>query len=149
MKSTKRSILIFSYFAGTLAIQNDKTVSRISRDNIVLSASSYTGPEKTSSANQPDESLTFQRTIPVLPLESSKSINSYEREESRFVFKDTSHDESIDELMSSKHVDHIDGNNIEVKPNEYYQYVILFFFITQRIHLYSNNIVSFLFTFIK
>lgn len=85
----------------------------------MLSASAYTGPEKTSSENQPDESRTFQRTVPAFQLESSK--NDYNREETRVVFKDAHRDESIDELTSSKHVAHIDGNNIEVKAGEYYQ----------------------------
>ncbi|XP_012227883.1 mucin-17 [Linepithema humile] len=105
---------------GVSAIQNDKTSSQVSRENIVLSASAYTGPEKTSSGRQLDESLTFQRTVPAFQLESSKSVNSYEREEDRFAFRDTNRDESVDELTSSKHVDHIDGNNIEVKAGEYY-----------------------------
>lgn len=89
----------------------------MSRENIVLSASAYTGPEKTSSGSQPDESRTFQRTVPAFQLESSK--NDHDREKTRIVFKD--HDESIDELTSSKHVAHIDGNNIEAKAGEYYQ----------------------------
>ncbi|XP_071635269.1 uncharacterized protein Pwn [Temnothorax longispinosus] len=109
--------------SGVSAIQNDKTSSRVSRDNIVLSANAYTGPEKTSSGSQPDESRTFQRTVPAFQLESSKNVNDYDREETRLVFKDTSRDESIDELTSSKHVAHIDGNNIEAKAGEYYHIV--------------------------
>jgi len=108
-------------FAGTLAIQNDKTSSRASRENIVLSASTYTGPEKTSSKSRPGVSLTYQKTIPAFHLESSRSVNDHDREESRFTFTDTNRGESIDELTSSKHVAHIDGNNIEVKAGEYYQ----------------------------
>ncbi|RLU26602.1 hypothetical protein DMN91_000398 [Ooceraea biroi] len=108
-------------FAGTLAIQNDKTSSRASRENIVLSANAYTGPEKTSSKSRP-VTLTFQKTIPAFHLESSRSVSDHDREESRFVFTDTNR-ESIDELTSSKHVAHIDGNNIEVKAGEYYQIV--------------------------
>ncbi|XP_025266984.1 uncharacterized protein LOC105249668 isoform X1 [Camponotus floridanus] len=107
--------------SGVLAIQNDKTSSRTSRENIVLSASAYTGPEKTSSDSQSDESLTFQRTVPAFQLESSKSIHDYDREQSRLVFKDANRNELIDELTSSKHVAHIDGNNIEVKAGEYYK----------------------------
>lgn len=111
----------FYLFAGVLAIQNDKTSSRTSRENIVLSASAYTGPEKTSSDGQSDESLTFQRTVPAIQLESSKSVNDYDGEQSRLAFKDTNRNELIDELTSSKHVAHIDGNNIEVKTGEYYK----------------------------
>ncbi|XP_036142162.1 uncharacterized protein LOC105829558 [Monomorium pharaonis] len=108
--------------AGVSAIQNDKTSSRMSRENIVLSASVYTGPEKTSSESQPDASRTFQRTIPAFQLESSKNVNDYDREETRILFKETNH-ESIDDLTSSKHVAHIDGNNIEAKAGEYYHIV--------------------------
>lgn len=111
----------FRSLAGVSAIQNDKTSSRTSQENIVLSASAYTGPEKTSSGSRADESQTFQRTIPAFHLESSKNVNDYDREETRIVFKDTNRDESIDELTSSKHVAHIDGNNIEAKAGEYYQ----------------------------
>lgn len=122
IESAEQSILTPSFaLAETSAIQNDKTTSRLSRENIVLSASAYTGPEKTSSVNLPGVSLNFQKTVPAFQLESSKSVNGYDREEARFVFKDMSHDESIDELTSSKHMANIDGNNIEVKPGEYYQ----------------------------
>ncbi|XP_020285249.1 uncharacterized protein LOC109855390 isoform X2 [Pseudomyrmex gracilis] len=108
---------------GVSAIQNDRTSSHMSRENIVLSASAYTGPEKTSSRSQLDESLIFQRTVPAFQLESSKSVNNYDKEETRFTFKDTNRDEPIDELIPSKHVAHIDGNNIEVKAGEYFHIV--------------------------
>lgn len=87
----------------------------------MLSASAYTGPEKTSSTSQPGGSLDFQKTLPAFQLESSKSMNDYEKEEPvRFVLRSASRDEPIDELTSSKHMAHIDGNNIEVKPGEYF-----------------------------
>lgn len=90
----------------------------------MLSASAYTGPERTSSTSQPNRSPTFQKTVPAFQLESSRSVNDYgdhDGEESKFVFQVTNRDEPIDELMSSKHVSHFDGNNIEVKTGEYYQ----------------------------
>lgn len=87
----------------------------------MLSASAYTGPEKTSSDGQSDQSLTFQRTVPAFQLESSKSVHDYDGEQSRLIFKDANRNEFIDELTSSKHVAHIDGNNIEVKAGEYYK----------------------------
>ncbi|XP_076765417.1 calcium-binding EGF-like domain-containing protein pawn isoform X2 [Xylocopa sonorina] len=105
---------------GVSAIQNDRTSSRPSREDIILSASAYTGPERTSSVFHRDGSQTFQRTVPAFQLESSKSINGYDKDDARFEHGNTRHVESIDELTSSKHVDHIDGNNIEVKPGEYY-----------------------------
>lgn len=92
---------------------------------MILSGSAYTGPERTSNAFQHrDKSPSFQRTAPAFQLESSKSINNYDKEEVGFERMRNSRDEeeeSIDELTSSKHVDHIDGNNIEVKPGEYYR----------------------------
>lgn len=106
---------------GVSAIQNDPTSSRSSQEDMILSGSAYTGPERTSNAFHRDKSPTFQRTAPAFQLESSKSMNNYDKEEVRFEVRNTRHeDESIDELTSSKHVDHIDGNNIEVKPGEYY-----------------------------
>lgn len=88
---------------------------------MILSGSSYTGPERTSSAVHRVGSPTFQRTVPAFQLESSKSVNDNEKDDIRFESVNTRHIESIDELTSSKHIDHIDGNNIEVKPGEYYQ----------------------------
>lgn len=94
----------------------------------MLSASGYTGPEKTSSrpaSAKGQVSLTLQRTMPTFRLESSRSVSQHhDRDEGRFtVFTDTvaNRDEPIDELTASKHVAHIDGNNIEVKAGEYYQ----------------------------
>ncbi|KAK9302133.1 hypothetical protein QLX08_005744 [Tetragonisca angustula] len=106
---------------GVSAIQNDPTSSRSSQEDVILSASAYTGPERTSSVFHRDEpSPTFQKTIPAFQLESSKSVDNYDKEDVRFETRNTRHEESIDELTSSKHVDHIDGNNIEVRPGEYY-----------------------------
>ncbi|KAK2580385.1 hypothetical protein KPH14_006140 [Odynerus spinipes] len=103
-----------------MGIQNDRTSSRSSQEDLVLSASSYTGPERTFTSDRPNESLNFQRTAPAFRLETSKSIYSYEKND----MKDSYIEESIDQLTSSKHVDHIDGNNIEVKPGEYYRNVV-------------------------
>ena len=90
---------------------------------MVLSASAFTGPERTSDVLQQEASSNLQRTFPALQLESSKSISDYDRIEETPVFKSFSTDEPIDILTSSKHVNQIDGNNIEVKPGEYYPYV--------------------------
>ncbi|XP_076180428.1 calcium-binding EGF-like domain-containing protein pawn [Ptiloglossa arizonensis] len=108
-------------FAGALAIQNDRTSSRSSHEDIILSASSYTGPERTSNMVHRDGSPTFQRTVPAFQLESSKSVDNFDKNDARFEDGDIRHEETIDVLTSSKHVDHIDGNNIEVKPGEYYR----------------------------
>ncbi|XP_076679014.1 calcium-binding EGF-like domain-containing protein pawn isoform X2 [Andrena cerasifolii] len=106
--------------AGVLAIQNDPTSSRSSQEDLILSASAYTGAERTSSVFQRDGSPTFQRTVPAFQLESSKSVDHIDKNDVRFEYGDTRLVEAIDELTSSKHVDHFDGNNIEVKPGEYY-----------------------------
>ncbi|XP_053976479.1 uncharacterized protein LOC128875137 [Hylaeus volcanicus] len=106
---------------GVLAIQNDRTSSHSSQEDIILSASAYTRPERTSSVFHRDESPTFQRTVPAFQLESSKSVDSYDKNDVRFEDVDERHEEPIDELTSSKHIDQIDGNNIEVKPGEYYR----------------------------
>ncbi|XP_050591420.1 uncharacterized protein LOC126922673 isoform X2 [Bombus affinis] len=113
-------ILSMQILLGVSAIRNDPTSSRSSQDDIILSASAYTGPERTSSVFHRDESPTFQKTVPAFQLESSKSVDNYDKDDIRFEVRNTRHEESIDELTSSKHVDHIDGNNIEVKPGEYY-----------------------------
>ena len=117
----KDLFLFFVVSTGVLAIQNDPTSSRQSQDDLVLSASSYTGPERTSSSGQRDETLHFQTSFPALQLESSKSVADRDRDETPFTFRVTSPDETIDVLTPSKHVDHIEGNNIEVKPGEYYR----------------------------
>ncbi|XP_017766796.1 PREDICTED: uncharacterized protein LOC108555573 [Eufriesea mexicana] len=105
---------------GVSAIQNDQTSSRSSQEDIILSASGYTGPGRTSSVFHREDSPTFQRTVPAFQLESSKSVSHYDRDDVRFESTNARHEEPIDEFTSSKHVDHIDGNNIEVKPGEYY-----------------------------
>ncbi|XP_026666748.1 uncharacterized protein LOC108632999 isoform X3 [Ceratina calcarata] len=104
---------------GVSAIQNDQTSSRSSREDIILSASAYTGPERTSNAFHRDGSPSFQRTVPAFQLESSKSINNYDKDGVRFEDGNDRHEEPIDELTSSKHIDHMDGNNIEPYVNEY------------------------------
>ncbi|KZC07115.1 63 kDa sperm flagellar membrane protein, partial [Dufourea novaeangliae] len=92
-----------------------------SQEDIILSGSAYTGPERTSNVYHRDGSPTFQRTVPAFQLESSKSVHGFDKNDVRFE-DNTGQEEAIDELTtSSKHVDHIDGNNIEVKPGEYYR----------------------------
>ncbi|XP_066601025.1 uncharacterized protein pwn [Prorops nasuta] len=115
---------LLTLLVGAMAIQNDKTsLKSSSSDDLVLSASTfYTGPERTSDVMQHDESHTFHKTLPAFKIESSRSVDHTVTEETRFVFKNDHRDSgSIDELVSSKHVDQIDGNNIEVKPGEYYR----------------------------
>lgn len=115
------SLSLLSILSGTLAIRNDRTSSRSrsSQDDPVLSASSYAGPQRTTlSSDRHDESLTFQRTSPAFRLETSKSVYSYDNKNE---IREYRSEEPIDQLTSSKHVDHIDGNNIEVKSGEYYR----------------------------
>nr|XP_050844801.1 uncharacterized protein LOC127061661 [Vespula vulgaris] len=116
------ALTILLLTAATLAIQNDRTSSRSSQDDPVLSASSYTGPQRTTlSSDRRDESLTFQRTSPAFRLETSKSVYSYDNKND---MRGSHSEEPIDQLTSSKHVDHIDGNNIELKSGEYYRNII-------------------------
>ncbi|CAK9827239.1 63 kDa sperm flagellar membrane protein [Anthophora retusa] len=119
-RSKVLATLALQLLIGVSAIQNDRTSSKSSQDDIVLSASAYMGPDRTSSVLHRDGSPTFHRTIPAFQLESSKSVHKYDRDDARFEDRHNRHEESIDELTSSKHVDHIDGNNIEVRPGEYY-----------------------------
>lgn len=117
--ATRPMISLLSILSGTLAIRNDRTSSRSSKDDPVLSASSYAGPQRTTlSSDRRDESLTFQRTSPAFRLETSKSVYSYDNKNE---IRESRSEEPIDQLTSSKHVDHIDGNNIEVKSGEYYR----------------------------
>ncbi|XP_076285175.1 calcium-binding EGF-like domain-containing protein pawn isoform X2 [Lasioglossum baleicum] len=111
--------LVLLALVGVSAIQNDRTSSKSTAEDMVLSASGYTGAERTSSVFHRDGSPTFQRTVPAFQLESSKSVSGFDKSDGRY--EDARHEEAIDELTSSKHVDHIDGNNIEVKPGEYYR----------------------------
>ena len=122
-RTSTNQILLF-FVLGVLSIQNDPTRSKASQENMVLSASAFSGPERTSGALRHEASLNFQRTLPALHLESSRSTNDNDRKETLYVEKRFSTDEPIDVLTSSKHVNQIDGNNIEVKPGEYYPYVI-------------------------
>ncbi|XP_051175207.1 uncharacterized protein LOC127290466 isoform X2 [Leptopilina boulardi] len=105
---------------GVLSIQNDPTLSKSWLESTILSASAFTGAERTSSDSKNIESLNVQRTLPAFQLESSKSVIDLDLEETRHVKKDLSTSEPIDVLTSSKFVNHIDGNNIEVKPGDYY-----------------------------
>lgn len=80
------------------------------------------GPQRTTlSSDRRDESLTFHRTSPAFRLETSKSVYSYDNKNE---IRESRSEEPIDQLTSSKHVDHIDGNNIEVKSGEYYRNII-------------------------
>ncbi|KAG7189129.1 hypothetical protein KM043_008697 [Ampulex compressa] len=106
---------------GALAIQNDQTTSRSSQKEIALSASAYTGVDSTSSESRQDGSYVFQKTAPTFQLESSKSVDILDRDETNFHTERPANEETMDELTSSKVVDQIDGNNIEVKPSEYYR----------------------------
>ncbi|KAI4479184.1 hypothetical protein M0804_011323 [Polistes exclamans] len=116
------ALTILFVTTATLAIKNDRTSSKSLQDDLVLSASSYKTPQRTTlGLDRIEESLTFQRTSPAFRLETSKSVYSYDNKND---LGESYLDESIDQLTSSKHVDHIDGNNIEVKSGEYYRNII-------------------------
>ncbi|XP_043288768.1 uncharacterized protein pwn isoform X2 [Venturia canescens] len=111
-----------STFRRTSSIQNDPTPLR-SSDETVLSASSYSGPLKTSADERVEGVSHFRTFQPTIQLQTSRSVEtSHDNDYETFAFKVTNPDESsLDSLTSSKHVEHFDGNNIEVKPGEYYR----------------------------
>ncbi|XP_043262800.1 uncharacterized protein LOC122403373 [Colletes gigas] len=114
--------LLLLILPGVLTIQNNRTSSRSSQEVTVASSDTQRYPnwEKTSNVLHRDGSPTFQRTVPAFQLESSRSVDNFDKNEVRFEDEDTRHVEAMDELTSSKYIDHIDGNNIEVKPDKYY-----------------------------
>ncbi|XP_015609359.1 uncharacterized protein LOC107274607 isoform X2 [Cephus cinctus] len=123
---TRTIILILALglagISGASAIQTDRTSLRSARDYTVLGAPSvYSAHERTPVVFRADETSDFQRTLPTLHLESSKSLDDVERDETHYVTRSKGPEEGIDVLTSSKHVDQIDGNNIEVKPGEYFR----------------------------
>lgn len=109
--------------AGALSIQNDPTSLRSSHGETILSASSYSGPLKTLSNEKVNGDLHFRTFQPTIHLQTSRSVDtSHDDDYETLEFKVTNPDESsLDSLTSSKHVEHFDGNNIEVKPGEYYR----------------------------
>lgn len=113
------------FVLGVLSIQNDPTRSKSSQESMVSSASAFSDPERTYDVLQHEYSSSLQRTFPALQLESSKSASDYDKEETLYIKKSFSTDEPIDVLTSLKHINQIDGNNLEVKPGEYYPYVIM------------------------
>ncbi|XP_011496415.1 PREDICTED: uncharacterized protein LOC105361030 [Ceratosolen solmsi marchali] len=115
-----------------LAIQNDRTRSRSSRDEeIILSASAY--GERTSDDLLQHHTQGFHRTQDILRLESSRSVDDLDAdiEETRYpslgdaVAAAASADEPIiDALTASKLIEHIDGNQIEVKAGKYFRNIV-------------------------
>ena len=125
---------------GTSAIQNDQTRSKSSLEDVVLSASAYSGPEKTVQ-DLDAGSLNFQTTPDAFKLDSSRrSFSDIDKDENydenheiidrtRFKAYNNNNEATItlaaepidDALTSSKLIDQIDGNQIEVKPGEYYR----------------------------
>ncbi|XP_033218717.1 uncharacterized protein LOC117174095 isoform X4 [Belonocnema kinseyi] len=110
--------------ACVLSIQNDPTRSKSSQENMVFSASAFSGPKRTYGALEHEASLSLQRTLPALQLESSKSASDYDRKEPLYIEKTFNAHEPIDVLTSSKNINQIDGNNLEVKPGEYYSILV-------------------------
>ncbi|KAK0084705.1 hypothetical protein PV325_006553 [Microctonus aethiopoides] len=114
------------------AIQNTPTSSKMSDNNVILSASSLAHDKtilssfslsKTKDSNIKELTSDFEITQPALQLESSRSMNSLDGDDADSIYKLTTHDGVLLDatITASKHVEHIDGNNIEVKPVEYYE----------------------------
>lgn len=111
-------------FPGVVTIQNTPTSSRsLSQDDVILSASSF-GADRTSVAGKNIDKSTkdFVSTKPVHQLESSRSLETLDKEDIDTTNQLTSPDGNFDPVITaSKHIEHIEGNNIEVKPAEYYE----------------------------
>lgn len=93
----------------------------MSSDNgkLVLSASSYPHQERTvNSLLEGIEGSSFHRTSPSLELASTKILDkTLDNKES--IKKTITPEESIDFLTASKQFNQIDGNNIEIKSDDY------------------------------
>lgn len=125
--------------AGSLAAHNEQTRSKSSQEDIVLSASAISNPDKTFAGDylQSAGSVNVRRTRDAVRLESSRSLGDRPTDDgSNHVTEGTDNDERSyarnsvaseplgdDVLTSSKLVDQIDGNQIEVKPGKYYRCV--------------------------
>ncbi|XP_034940274.1 uncharacterized protein pwn isoform X2 [Chelonus insularis] len=101
------------------AIRNTPTSSKSLSDDVILSASSF-HLDKTWSKEKNDKSMSeFETTHPTLQLQSSRSVERLDKIDTDSL-KFTSLHSGLDAVATaSKHVDDIDGNNIEVKPAEY------------------------------
>ncbi|XP_046473603.1 uncharacterized protein pwn [Neodiprion pinetum] len=107
---------------GVLAVQNAPTSHFPESEKLVLSASSYPNREKTLNNLVHDASLSrLQRTNPALEFASSENVENTEGERFHTLSRNALPEESIDLLTASKHVNHIDGNNIEIKPGDYFR----------------------------
>ncbi|XP_014208200.1 uncharacterized protein LOC106639211 [Copidosoma floridanum] len=132
---------MISLVKRVLGIQNDRTGRRASpTDDPVLSASSYA--ERTSDEQlQSHGSSSLQRTSDALRLESSRSVLDNDDNEPELELDATKYpsslgraepvttttfndEQAVDALTSSKLIDQIDGNQIEVKPGEYYRNIV-------------------------
>lgn len=102
-------------FQGSTAIQNEPTSSKLSNDDVQLSASSFT-PEKTkvyNNKNINDVMKNFATSKVPFLLESSNNFD---------INYDSQSDISLDEqATASKNVKDIDENNIESKPGDYFE----------------------------
>ncbi|KAH0554379.1 hypothetical protein KQX54_010176 [Cotesia glomerata] len=106
------------------AIQNTPTYLVSSEDHVVLSASSfnpdktYSGPEKESDDELASSYKTIQSTV---QHKNSKNVESFKPGVEDVSVKERNHDIGWNTVITaSKYVNDIDGNNIEVKPAEYF-----------------------------
>ncbi|CAD6239486.1 GSCOCG00008712001-RA-CDS [Cotesia congregata] len=106
------------------AIQNTPTYLVSSEDHVVLSASSfnhdktYSGPEKESEDELASNYKTIQSTV---QHKNSKNVENFKPGIEDVSVKERNHDIGWNTVITaSKYVNDIDGNNIEVKPAEYF-----------------------------
>lgn len=114
-----------NYFSAVGAIQNTPTYLVSSEDHVVLSASSfnhdktYSGPEKESEDELASSYKTIQSTV---QHKNSKNVESFKPEAEDVSVKEKNHDIRWNTVITaSKYINEIDGNNIEVKPAEYFE----------------------------
>ncbi|XP_020709953.2 uncharacterized protein LOC105689295 [Athalia rosae] len=109
------------------AVENERTSQSSESGKLVLAASSaYFQREKTANGLSNDAPSRLQRTSPSLQLAGSENFHQENTETERAFPSSRSNfpDEPIDMLTASKHVDQIEGNNIEGKPGDYYRSIV-------------------------
>ncbi|XP_031784910.1 uncharacterized protein LOC100122207 [Nasonia vitripennis] len=138
MAGSKASVLLTSLaalaFVGVLGIQNEQTRLRLAESELGVQPPNPSVRASTDS-EEPQNLATsnLERTRLAPNLESSKrlleddELELFEPTETRYAARDQSAglDEPIDALTASANqLDQIDGNQIEVKPGEYFRNIV-------------------------
>ncbi|XP_057329335.1 uncharacterized protein LOC130670138 [Microplitis mediator] len=122
------SVIFLVFFAlfqnlAVGVIQNTPTYLTPSQEDVVLSASLFNNdrtPLGSKKKIQDEFASNFETIQSTLQLKSSQTLESFKQEKVDSNFIETNHDSGWNNVITaSKHIDDIDGNNIEVKPAEY------------------------------